>query len=257
MKKYLITAFLVVFSICLYAQKPYSYIIIPTQFPEIGKGMNPYAICSSIQKILNDKSIENKYQTEQFPENYCDALILDVHNNSNMFKVKLKIELKDCYNHVIWQSDGSGLSKDYQKGYAEAVADALKNLKEMPEMKGKNIQAEVQNVQTAVIPPDETEQTGTIYRPSDLYYNYTYFTDLVEKDNGTKELVVINGKLLGYNDLENIAILTPSGQSNQYAISWKDANGQKSAGIATLTDQQLKITLSDGGQIKIIVLQKY
>ncbi len=260
MKKHFITVILVAFSICLYAQESYKYIIIPTYSSEIGKGLNPYGISSSIQKILNEKSIANKFQTDQIPDDYCEALILELHNNSNMFKNRLGIELKDCNNRVIWKGEGMGQSKEYAKGYAEAAADALEGLKEMPEMerRGTYSRAVKKEEPLTMVAPVRQKQTGRIYKPSNLYYNYTYFTDLVEKDQGTIELIIINGKLLGYNDdLESIAVLTPSEQNSEYAISWKNANGEKTSGIATLTGQELKITLSDGGQIKTIILQKY
>lgn len=263
MKRFFITAFLIAFSICIYAQKPYKIIIIPIQFPEIGKGLNPYEISSSIQKILNEKSISNKFQADDNTDDYCESLLLVLHNNSSMFKNKLSIELKNCNNQVIWTGEGMGQSKDYKNGFAEAATSALAGLKEMPKMAEERVnkatkEYQIKEDKPIIISPDEQKQPEAIYIPSNLYYNYTYFTDLVEKGQGMKDLIILNGKLLGYNNnAVKIAALTPSKQENEYAILWENANGEKATGFATLSNRELKIILSDGGQIKTILLQKY
>ena len=116
-----------------FAQATYKYVIIPTRFSDIGNGFNPYGVSSSLQKIFNEKGIRTVFESDDRPEDYCDALNIELEKTSSMFKNKLKVILKDCQNRVIWSNEGTGQSKDFHDGYAEALTDALSGLKELPE----------------------------------------------------------------------------------------------------------------------------
>ena len=251
-------ALLMVFTICLFAQTPYQYVIIPTQFPEIGKGFNPHGISSGIQKVLNEKSIRNIYESDDVPDDYCEALTINLVNISNMFKHRLRVELKDCLNKTIWEGEGAGSSKAFNEGLPEAVADALKDFDELP----------LNTTATRVVTHETAKpkapsqvivqaQESNIYRPGKLYYNYTYFVDLVEGEGGNKTLVILNGELLGYSNLQNIASLKLSGIGDVYTVNWTNTDGLTVTGVANLTDQELKISLPAEQSMTVITLQRY
>lgn len=271
MRKLILLTGLLVLSVLAYSQTPYKYVIIPTQFPEFANGLNPYGLSSSIQKELNDKSIANTFQAEVSNDEFCEVLTVNLVKVNNMFKNKLKVELKDCRNRIVWSQEGTGRSKDFQTGYAEALADALKDLNQLPINPNANTQVAVataptpvQQVEQAapVAAPAPTVQPQTtnlqaLYKPANLFYNYTYFIDLIDADAGRKQLILLNGELLGYQNLQTIGTLSPSGLGDVYTLEWTTAAGETVRGLANLTASELKISLPKGDQQEVITLQKY
>ena len=80
---------------------------------------------------------------EKLPENLllnrCLALTADIVEESNMFSVKNKIVLKDCYGKLVYSSgEGKSKEKDYKKGYQEAIRRAYTTMTdvEYKEVKG-------------------------------------------------------------------------------------------------------------------------
>ncbi len=258
MKKWIFFMLLLVFIQPSFAQTTYKYVIIPTRFADISSGFNPYGVCSSLQKIFNEKGIRTEFESDDRPDDYCEALNIELEKTSSMFKNKLKVILKDCQNRIIWSNEGTGQSKDFHDGYAEALTDALSGLKELPE----NITAVQVNRQPAQVAetkvPDviESGENEKIYKPKNLYYNDTYFVDFVDGDNGNKELVIINGKLLGYEKQQKIATLIPSGTKDNYTIEWITPQGETLHGTANAEETKLSIVLSSDDKPVVINLEK-
>ena len=240
-----------------FAQTTYKYVIIPTRFADINKEFNPYGVCSSLQKILNEKGIRTVFGSDDRPDDYCDALNVELEKTSSMFKNKLKVILKDCQNRVIWSREGVGQSKDFHDGYAEALTDALSGLNALPENKTTAVQVSRPVPVAEMNVPDviESGENEKIYKPKNLYFNDTYFVDFIDGDNGTKELIIINGKLLGYEKQQKIATLTPSGNDN-YIVEWVTPQGESLPGAASLDGTKLNIVLSSKGKPIIINLLK-
>lgn len=262
------------------AQTAYKYVIVPTRFAEFTDDLNPYGLSAALQKEFTDKGIRNEFQSDQVADDYCDALTVNLVKVQHMFRNKLKVELLDCRNRVVWSQEGTGHSKEFRKGYAEALADAMKDLGQLPlnpqagQVAKRATPAAVPvapaeaapavstSVQTpkAVIqqaPRAEAKRAVSLYRPANLYYNYTYFVDLVEKDNGQKALLVVNGKLLGYDELQVIAELEPTGLDQVFTVEWTKPNGSAVRGVANLTEGELTLSLpGDEGQ-EVIRLQRY
>jgi len=270
MKKYLFfTLFLFLVGMA-FAQQPFKYVIIPTQFSDVGKGFNPYGVSSNLQKILTEKGIRTVFEADQRPADYCEALIAELEKTSSMFTNKLLVKFKDCQNNVIWSREGVGRSKDFIQGYAEALADAMGDFTEMP------ANTRLQNMYVAPAPvsapasssvsvSEQVSASGVVpvaianegaYHPQNLYFNETYFVDLVSQDNNLKKLVVINGGSLGYNKLQEIATLTPADLPGMFTIGWITPRGETLRGIANLSDNKLSITLSSDGKPVVITLMK-
>ncbi|MGQ7871079.1 hypothetical protein [Sunxiuqinia sp. sy24] len=265
MRKFLLLTGLLVLSVLAFSQTSYKYVIIPTQFPDFADGLNPYGLSSSIQNELNAKSIENTFQSELTNDDFCDVLTVSLMKVNNMFKNKLKVELKDCRNRVVWSQEGTGRSKDFQKGYAEALAEAFKDLDKLPINPNSGSQAAVAPASTpaqkiepaAPVAQPQTNESEALYKPGNLFYNYTYFIDLVDLDGDQKQLILLNGKLLGYDDLQAIGSLAPSGIADVYTLEWTTTNGETIRGLANLTAGELKISLPKGDQKEVITLHKY
>jgi hypothetical protein len=66
---------------------------------------------------------------KELTENRCMALFTKVSKRNNLFNTKLKVQLLDCYNNVVIESNmGESREKDFQKAYHEALRKAFKSL---------------------------------------------------------------------------------------------------------------------------------
>ena len=277
MKKLLFISFLLIYSATSIAQNSYEYVIIPTKFPGISDGINPYGICSAINKTLGEKNIESVFETNEEPDDICDALTVNLIKTSNMFRNKLKVELLNCFGKVVWEAEGTGRSKEYDKGYAEAFADAVSELDELPvnetQMVRKspvavtktNPEPEAKEMAMPATEADlpetpdkmgnEKETSG--HQLANLFFNDQFFVNILDDENGGKKLKILNGKSLGYENIDIIATLAPSGLENVFTVSWLNSDGFKLNGVANLTADELKISLLDGDEKKVITLQKH
>lgn len=266
--KYLILFAILLMGISVNAQQPYKYVLIPTHFDDFGNDLNPYGLSSVVQAELDKQSIKGVFATNQMPEDYCETLTVNLVKTSSLLRNKVKVELKDCMSKVIWSNEGTGRSKDYREGFGEAVVDALKNLAELPV--NTTISGLPQKVETApkVAALAKTEKEPAVtqvqperevdenYKPVNPYYNGTYLVDVVDAGNSRKELLILNGEVLGYTKQQRIATLAPSGLEDVFTISWVNPDGESVNGVAKLTAAKLEISLSKDGQEEVIVLQK-
>jgi len=279
---FFLTILLLGFSLSSFAQNSYKYVIIPTHFSDIGKGLNPYGVSSSLQDVFNKKNIPTIFKTNNNLDNYENTLTADLEKTSTLFTNKIKVILKDFQGQIIWSNEGVGKSKDYYKGYNEAIKDALSELKKLPE----NINY-VKNVSSAkkssfsVKKPDgtmilypensadktsgslktgtgiiATKESGEIYKSKNIYYNDTYFIDLLDNSEGGKDLIIINGKLLGYKNYQKIANLTPAGSDGIFYAKWTTPEEETLFGTANLKDGKLSVNLSSGDNPIIIKMIK-
>ncbi|MCK3686245.1 hypothetical protein [Maribellus sp. YY47] len=258
--KYLILLAVLVTGISASAQQAYKYVIIPTYFRDFGDELNPFGISSTIQAELDKHSIKGVFEYVEIPDDYCETLTVNVEKKSNVLKNKLKIELRDCMNQVIWENEGTGRSKEYRAGFGEAVVDALKDLNQLPENKTKNVTPQKEpvraNITTVTESEKQTVEEGQNYKPQNGYYNSTYLVDLIDAANNKKELLILNGETLGYKKQQTIATLTPSGLDGVFTVSWMKSDGSTITGIARLTGDKLEVSLNNDGKEEVIELRK-
>ncbi|MFV0375998.1 MAG: hypothetical protein ACK5JD_01705 [Mangrovibacterium sp.] len=259
------------------AQSTYKYVIIPINVPGIGKGIDPYGVSSSLQKKLNDKSIKSVFETVERPADYCDALIVYMEKESSMLKNKIAIEFRDCTNRVVWSTVGTGLSKEFRTGYAEAIADALKDFEALPEVQyTATLQATAPVVaaptapaapavsvsEVSVIAPvttitavTDSEGNAIEYKPGNIYFNEKYLVDYTSVNN-ERNLVILNSDKLGYEKLQVIAKLQSSDIPGIYTVEWTKPDKTQWTGVAKETGDELKISISGGDAKEVITLQK-
>lgn len=260
MKYFLFLAFLVVIGVSVNAQPTYKYVIIPTRFNDFGDGLNPHGLCSSLQAQLAERSIKSVFEGTEVPDEYCEVLTVNLTKVSSMLTNKLKVEFRDCMNRVVWSEEGTGASKEYRKGYAEAIADALKDLDQLPV--NKSIKQAHKTEAVAVVKNENpnVKQLVTVdkdsYKPVNPYYNSTYLVDVIESDNNEKQILILNGELLGYQSHQIIATLSPSGLTGIYTVIWEEPEGGNISGIAKIEGTELEISLKTEPEEKVIVLQK-
>ena len=152
-----ILSMLVVFSMMnAFAQQisDYSYIFISDQPKDFAD--NKFGL----QDLLNSKLKAKNYVTisgesiswpETAKSNPCSVLQADLHNSSSFLKNKLRIDFTDCNQKIIQSLEGKSSIKDYEEGYRDALANAVKTLensKPKAEITSKNPPKEVQKIQT-------------------------------------------------------------------------------------------------------------
>ena len=116
--------FIVLFSITSFAQK--QAIIISSKY-EFQKEKNAYNINNMLKAILVSNNYEVYFDDAVLPleiaQNRCNALTGILVDNSNMFLTKMKFQIKDCQNNLVFETaEVKSKNKDIQTGYIEAVS---------------------------------------------------------------------------------------------------------------------------------------
>jgi len=123
MKK-LLLLFIALFSIVSFAQKKQA-IIISSKF-DFQKEKNEYNINNMFKAILTSNNYEVYFDDAVLPmeiaQNRCNALTGVLIDNSNIFLTKMKLQLKDCQNKIVFESaEVKSKEKNIQVGYIEAI----------------------------------------------------------------------------------------------------------------------------------------
>lgn len=132
LKKFLILVILFISSITVFSQNSvnnYKYVIVPNQFDFLDE-VDQFRLNSLTQFLFNKYGFIAFMEDETFPEdlmfNSCLGLKADVIDDSGAFKTKLKIELKNCKDELIFVSqEGLSFDKTYEVAYNKALRDAF------------------------------------------------------------------------------------------------------------------------------------
>lgn len=144
MKKlvFLSMLFLSMFSI---AQENYTRVIMPKTF-DIFKNENQYNINSLCQSFFETEGFVVSYQEdlsdEDYYQNKCNYLYVDLADNGSMLNTKVIVYLKDCKKQVVLQSrEFKTKEKDLNKAFYEVVKLALIDLRGKLNIPNKNSSA--------------------------------------------------------------------------------------------------------------------
>jgi hypothetical protein len=114
----------------------YKYIIVPDKF-DFFKTSDQHQTSSLTKFLLAKKgfvvflSTDKNIPKELFT-NKCLALTATLIDDSSLFMVKNKIELKDCYGTILYTSAvGKSKEKDYKKSYHEAIRNAYNSMEDL------------------------------------------------------------------------------------------------------------------------------
>lgn len=126
--------FISLFSITLLGQEnlnKYKYVLVPNQF-EFQKNAGDYDL-NRLTKFLFKKYgfnalLSNEVYPDDFAQNRCLGLTAQLRKQSSFLKSKIKVELVNCYNQVVFTSnEASSKEKDYKKAYHEATRKAFES----------------------------------------------------------------------------------------------------------------------------------
>jgi hypothetical protein len=123
-------------SISMYCQKnsfhKYQYILVPVKF-DFFKDTDKYQTSSLTKFLFKKKGFKVFLSNEKLPtvlnNDRCLALFASVVDESSMLTIRTSIEIKDCFGKVLYRSKkGKSKSKDYKKGYQEAIRNAFDSM---------------------------------------------------------------------------------------------------------------------------------
>lgn len=130
MKKLISLSLLLCLSITMYGQNisDYEYIYVPTKFSDFDT--NEYNLNTLLKKALQDKKYKVVQQEmtnwpEELRQNPCKVLNVELNNDSNMFRNRVKLQFTDCQKKVISETKGNSLYKEYDLGFQDALKQSL------------------------------------------------------------------------------------------------------------------------------------
>lgn len=123
MKQFLVVL-LAVFSTLSFAQKK-QVVIISNKY-EFQKQKNSYNINNMLKAILVSNNFQVYFDDEVLPievaQNACDVFTGVLVDKSNLFLTKVKLQLKDCQNNLVFEtSEVKSREKDIQTAYIEVI----------------------------------------------------------------------------------------------------------------------------------------
>lgn len=112
----------------------FKYVIVPKQF-EFQRSQNQYKL-NEMTEFLLEKYNFNAVSEGDLPEdlyrNNCLGLKALVVDDSNMFVTRLKVELRDCKNNLVYTSKvGKSKQKEYRATYQEALRRTFQSFKSL------------------------------------------------------------------------------------------------------------------------------
>ena len=121
-----VIVFLLFTSFSAQSVSDYAYVYIPKTFEDF-KTENRY----NLNKMLAEKFQSKSYKIfddENFPVDRCDVLTAVLLDDSNMFRNRVKLEVKDCYGKVLASHQGTSMIKDFGPGFKDAMERAFANI---------------------------------------------------------------------------------------------------------------------------------
>lgn len=106
----------------------YKYLIVPERFSFLKK-TDQYQTSSLTKFLFKKNGFNVMLDSEELPlelkNDPCKALKIIIQDKSSMFKTAVLIELRDCFNKVLYTSkEGGSRIKDYKKSYQESIRRA-------------------------------------------------------------------------------------------------------------------------------------
>ena len=127
----------------------YKYVIVPEKFDFL-KESDKYQL-NSLTKFLFEKYGFEAYLERSkgipldYTRNSCNVLYAEVLDDSGMINTKLRVELLDCRNNIVFTTEeGISKAKDYKEAYHAALREAFISLKEVNYTYNGGVSKEVQ-----------------------------------------------------------------------------------------------------------------
>lgn len=131
----LLNFILCLFTLSIFAQKSvndFKYIIVPSQF-EFQNNAGDFQLNEMTKFLFNKYGYTALLSTDVFPkdlgENNCLALTAHLRKQSSLFTIKMKYDLVNCYNEIIFTSvESPSKNKDYGRAYHESIKKTFKSI---------------------------------------------------------------------------------------------------------------------------------
>lgn len=179
MKKFLVI-FIALFSITSFAQTKQA-IIISSKY-EFQKEKNSYNINNMLRAILVSNNYQVYFDDEALPmeivNNRCNVLTGVLVDKSNMLVTKVKLQLKDCQNNIVFETaEVKSREKDVQTGFIEVIRLLSPELKKFKP-------AVIQKKEVVEPKPAVVEFKDVDVKPSEITTKTTVKYQFVEIANG-------------------------------------------------------------------------
>ncbi|WP_329805503.1 hypothetical protein [Flavobacterium facile] len=208
MKKFLVLL-LALFSVVSFAQKKQA-ILISNNF-DFQREKNSYNINNMLKAILVSNNYEVYFDDAVLPmeiaQNRCNALTGVLVDNSNVFSTKLKFQIKDCHNNLLFETaEVKSKEKDMQLGFMEAI---------------KLLSPELKKYKPAVIQKKEVIEVKPVLAETPILSEFKTFLNCKKED-------VFNGfHITEIRNSEGFVLLNlkKTKNSNVFIAFKEDANG--------------------------------
>lgn len=132
MKKYFLVALMLVCGLSkAQSINDYKAVIVPVKYDWL-KQDNQYRLNTLTKFNLEKAGFQAFYNKESIPSSFndrCNLLYATVLNQSNFLTTKLVVQLKDCNEKVVFESEvGKSKEKEYNVAYTEALNEAFESV---------------------------------------------------------------------------------------------------------------------------------
>jgi len=247
MKKIIFHLSIVLFTTVMFAQKSvnnYKYVIVPNRF-EFQTKTNQYQL-NSLTKFLFNKAGFNAFlSSDKMPkeviQNNCSTLTGNVVDDSNMFTTKLKIQLVDCYNKTIFETQVvKSKEKDFKTAFHKAIRNAFEDINNL----NYSYQPIENNIYKEVVEEKIVVQPKPIKVKKEVIEKEMGKTDMTEKEvvvvraipkiktaiktvakvKKTENILKPHKTLIGNYNFERWGISTISKKGSNYTVVGGDEN---------------------------------
>lgn len=138
----------------------YQYVIVPAQFNFVSEP-DQYRL-NTLTKLLFEKyGFKVFFDTDTLPkalaDSKCDKLYANVISFGSFMMTKMKVQLKDCNNNLVYESGvGKSKEKEYQVTYTKALRDAFQSF--------DSLNYHYAPAEKEVVQQIQTPKTGTVIR---------------------------------------------------------------------------------------------
>ncbi len=230
MKKVFLILFLSQMAVSQAQEMSYKYVKVPEKF-EFLKEENKFQLNALTAFLFEKYGLEAIYK-EQVPTEVdpCEILHADVENNSGLFRTKLRVNLEDCNQRVVFTSEeGVSREKEYKTAYHEALREAFESVEnfasEMPKYAGKASKSSVTETSSVTVKntaDKEPQQVGITITSKELSGDKTL------RNGG--QVYELKQDPSGYSlfregEEEKFGSLIKSGSGSNYIYSSKNLQG--------------------------------
>jgi hypothetical protein len=208
----------------------FSYVVVPTQF-YFQKQADQYQLNSLAKFLFEKEGVQVFLDTEKIPQvllmQACGGLELQVLDKSSFLKSKLRFELRDCENVLVFSSElGQSDEKEFKKSFHECLRNAFESFKALNYAYVPWTTSLPNTVQTADRPEIlKKPLPDSRFLESAIYANEENLEIVLTEDQGGYVGHVIASPFIAYAKGDLICKLFKTSLPNVFKVQWKDVYG--------------------------------